>query len=399
MPAQSYLNVDGTLAESVNELATVLDHFNPELNYAEKLNSFAIAQEDEDEEFEYTEELFTELSNSAKHFVLVTERESESLINLVIYILNFSENFNELTNTFFTALIQETTTSAQLNNKKRNAKLTSVISNLTTIFNFTAPEDYRFKNALLAKILEIVKFLETPSILKPILGNDTAGLVHFNESDEESVKTARELLSQLSELTASVDERKSIEYLQYSILSLPNPSPELVESFLVKNFNSKQVVDLSYINKLQITLPSQYASLLNDYLTLSAIEFSAKSSSYSSLSLINLETITTKNQIITFLNKALTVKSLTFQEISELLAIPQEQIEIFLINVIKLQFVQGKIDQVNQLFKVFKVSLIVKPVELQDWLDIKAGLLQWRSNLKEMKSLIEQAQKKKKTSN
>ncbi|KAH3683976.1 hypothetical protein WICPIJ_005051 [Wickerhamomyces pijperi] len=400
MSAQSYLNVDGSLSESVNELATVLDHFNPELNYAEKLNAFAVesAQQDDDEDLEYSEELFTEISNSAKYFVAVPERETESLVNLVISILNYSQNFLQLTSAFFSDLIQQTSSAAQLNSKKRTSKLISTISNLTTVFNFVSSAEYQFKNSILSKILEIVQFLETPAILKPIFATEISQLVSFDEADEQSVKATRAILSQLSELTFSFDEKKSIEYLQYSILNLPSPTPELVESFLIKNFNAKSVVDLSYISKLQITLPTQYATLLNDYLTSPAAEFSAKSQT-ASFPLINFETVIAKNQTITFLNKAHTVKSLSFQEISELLAIPQEQVEIFLVNVIKGQFVQGKIDQINQLFKIYKVCLIVKPVELQDWLDIKAGLLKWKSNLKDIKALIDQAQKKKKTAN
>ncbi|KAH3680635.1 hypothetical protein WICMUC_000192, partial [Wickerhamomyces mucosus] len=395
MVAQSYINVDSTLSEAVQELGLVIDHFNPELQYVEKLNTFVKSdnqdEDEDDEDLEYVDELYNEISKSFQYFKSIPDKEFESLINLIIYILTFSGNFNNLIQFFLKSSIESIENDLNLSIKKQNSKLISIISNYSNVFNLSSDDD--LKNSLLLEILSIITKLKNSNLLKPILSIKISNLINNKDIDK-----SRLILLKLSELTSSIDEIASINYLKYSIVEFSNPSQDLIDLFLIKNLNSTKIIDLSYIQDLKNLSSSPYLQLINDYISLNAIEFQSKIKSYNSLSSLNFDNIIYKNQIKTFLIKSNGIKLFKFEEISKLLSIPSSNVEIFLINIIKLKLIVGKIDQINQIFKIYKINVNYEKIELKDWLEIKSNLLKWRENLKEVKNLIDQAQKKKKIS-
>lgn len=409
MPGQSYITVDGSLADSITEYGSILDLYNPELNYVEKLGSYAITEgvedEDEDEEIEFKEEVFAEIAGSYKYLSAVPDKDFESVSNLVVYILTFSNEFESLLKSFLSNLVKQfeldDVSVKIVKNKKKTLKVTAIISVLSNVFNLIELENFSFRNFVLKLILNLVEILDNGSILSPVASNVEGWLIKDIETKNTEVQEeTRLLILQLAKLISPTNELDSLKLYELAITKIPNVSSNLINNYLVENLNSSKALDLSKILELEVVIKNhqesqEYLKLLQNYLSLQTPEFEASLSQFQSLSTINFTTLLKKNQFLTLSKIALTTSSITYATIASSTNIPTEKIELFIIDAIKSGIIEGKLSQVNQSFQVYKVNLVVKAIELKDWLEIKDKLLEWRSKLKEVKNLVDQASKKK----
>lgn len=410
MPGQSYITVDGSLADSITEYASILDLYNKELNYVEKLSTYAITgedqtEEDEEEEIEFKDEVYGEIADSFKYLSAIPDRDFESVANLVVYILTFSNEFESLLKRFLSNLIKEfelEDVNVKIEkNKKKTLKVTAIISVLSNVFNLIELENFEFRNFILKLILNLVEILDNGSILVPVASNVEGWLLNDIESKSTEVQEeTRLLILQLAKLISSSNELESLKLHELAITKIPNASSNLINNYLVENLNASKALDLIKILESEVVIKNhqdsqEYLKLLQNYLSLQTSEFEATLSQFKSLSTINFNTVLKKNQFLTLTQIALTTNSITYATIASSTNIPTEKVELFIIDAIKSGVIEGKLSQINQSFQVYKVNLIVKPVELKDWLEIKDKLLEWRSKLKEVKTLVDQASKKK----
>ncbi|CCH42974.1 hypothetical protein BN7_2520 [Wickerhamomyces ciferrii] len=409
---QSYITVDGSLADSILEYASVLDLYNKDLNYTSKIESFIITndeqddQDDEEEELQFNDDIYKEIVESYQYLTNIPDRDLEGLINLAVYILTFNNDFEKLVIDFFGSLFEK----FELNNsdlkitknKKATLKITSIISNLSNIFNLQINGDnFPFKNFILGEILKLIEILGNGEILLPIISNLESWLTNdINQQPSEIQEETRSILLKISKLIKPYDELSSLNVFKISITKIPNVSSDLINQFIIANLNSNKALDLSKILTEEVIIANHESSqnhlkFLQNYLNFTTQDFQKSIDEYSSLSEIDFKLVLTKNQYLNLCKIASTTSTISYSQISSDLLIPENQVEIFLINAIKTGIIQGKLSQINSNFQVYKVNLILKTIELNDWLEIKSLLLDWRSKLSNVKSLIDQASKKK----
>lgn len=397
MATQSFITVDETLAGSVAEYVALLDFHNQGLELAQKCQSFAQSSNNEDDqEIVYDEQLYQEIVDSHKYFVAIPDKEFESAAILAIHILSFSNNSEKLFLQFLNSLIKvfqfDDLSNKIVKNNKKSLKSISVISTLSNVFNLSYLIEPATKIAIFNSILDLVTVLNYPELLLPIV-DQMEGLFLPAKLEEET----RSIFVKFAHLIKPVDEVKSLELCKLAISRISNPSTQLIEEYLAGSLNSKDILDLSDIlEQSTIAIPPQYCNLIKDYLTLSAVEFQSKASSYQQISTaLNLNQISRKNQYLTLAKLGLSNAKLSFEEISKHLNLKPEEIEMFIIDAIKSKVVEAKISQINQSVTIYKVLLVVKKIDLKDWMEIKSTLLDWRNKLKDVRVLLEQSQKKK----
>lgn len=409
MPGQSYITVDGSLAESITEYASILDLYNENTNYVEKLAAYAITPEgdedDEDVEIEFKDQVFQEIADSYPHLAAIPDRDFESVGNLVVFIFTFSNEFELYLKQFLTNLIQVLglqDVDVKVNkNKKKTLKITAIISVLSNVFNLIELENFEFRNFNLKLILNLVEILDNGSILLPIVSNVEGWLLSDIDSKPLEVQEeTRLLILQLAKLISSSNELESLKLFELAITKIPNVSSNLINQYLIENLNSLKALDLSKILELEVVIKNhqesqEYLKLLQNYLSLTTLEFESSLSQFTSLTSINFKTLLKKNQFLTLSKIALTTNSITYTTIASSLNLSANDVELFIFDAIKSGVVEGKLSQINQTFQVYKVNLIVKSIELKDWLEIKGKLLEWRSKLKDVRALVDQASKKK----
>lgn len=411
MPGQSYITVDGSLAESITEYASILDLYNENTSYVEKLAAYAITPEgddqddDEDVEIEFKDQVFQEIADSYSHLAAIPDRDFESVGNLVVFIFTFSNEFELYLKQFLTNLIQVLglqDVDVKVNkNKKKTLKITAIISVLSNVFNLIELENFEFRNFNLKLILNLVEILDNGSILLPIVSNVEGWLLSDIDSKPLEVQEeTRLLILQLAKLISSSNELESLKLFELAITKIPNVSSNLINQYLIENLNSLKALDLSKILELEVVIKNhqesqEYLKLLQNYLSLTTLEFESSLSQFTSLTSINFKTLLKKNQFLTLSKIALTTNSITYTTIASSLNLSSNDVELFIFDAIKSGVVEGKLSQINQTFQVYKVNFIVKSIELKDWLEIKGKLLEWRSKLKDVRALVDQASKKK----
>lgn len=394
MSGQSFIAVDGTLADVVAENASLLDFHNQGLNFLATCQAFA--QESKgNNDITYDEKLYAEIAGSFKQFAAIPDKEFESAVNLTIHILTFSQSFSSHVVQFMNGLIQEFNfTDKIVKNNRRFLKVVSIISILTNVFNL-ADLNSASKLTIFDRILDLVAVANNPELLVPIV-DQMESLLQIEEQEFKQEK--RLFLVRAAKLVKPIEELKALKLYKCAILRIPGPSPELVEEYLVESMNATKEIDITHIIEdcSSVQIPTSYKSLMQDYLSLPATEFQAKLPSYQSVSSsLDLAQITKKNQYLTLARLALNKNKLSLDQIAQALNLKVDEVELFIFDAIKSKIIEGKISQVDKSFSIFRVLLVVKATDMQDWLEIKSTLLEWRGKLKEVRGLIELAQKQK----
>ncbi|ONH70095.1 Eukaryotic translation initiation factor 3 subunit M [Cyberlindnera fabianii] len=393
MPA--HLVAEDTLHDAVGEYAALLDHFSGSSNlFADKFSTFITEETEED--VEYSPEVFTYVSGETAETLAQTipDKDLESVVNLVVFILlqQESSKFETSVQEWFTNLITAQQFGDKVEkNKKKTLKVLSLISNLSAVYNLDVSAT--LKQWLLTQIVHLVRILDDVKILKPFVTN-AENIIDSNSASEET----RSLLVEAAQLYSTVDAQESLKLLQLAATKISPASPELIEKLIIKSLNTSTALDLTHLTSdstITSSAPSALVTLLEQYHSLPTSEFAPLLAS-TSISSLDTTTVLSKNKTLTLLTLAQSTPVLTYSEISKALDIPETQVELVLIDAIKRGAIEGKINQIKSEFHVFGVKLIVKKIELQDWKDIKEKLLVQKKALGEIRSLVENVQKKNK---
>jgi hypothetical protein len=379
--------VEGTLNECVVEYSAVIDHFLQSAEFGEKLASYATTT---DEEVEYSQELYAAVARSAPELTKVADKEFESVANLALYILSLGDSAQTLQAQFVKELIsQHDLQDKVVKNKKKTIRVLSLVSVLSTVFNSTESE--QLKKIILSEILSLVNILDDSVLLKQFASN-VESILLSSPVDE----TTRELVLKTSQLIASQDALESLRLQQLAITMIPSPTQQLVDSYIVNSLNTPSALDLSEIVQLEsiTSLASkQLIDYTNAYLYTASKEFSTQQHPVN----VQVDAVLKKNQYLTLLKLGLTNDTLSYATIASELLIQESEVELILIDAIKLKIIEGKISQLDQVFHVYRVGLIVKKkIDQQDWTHIKQTLTGYKKSLQEVRQLIDQAQKKRK---
>ncbi|EPS39377.1 hypothetical protein H072_6866 [Dactylellina haptotyla CBS 200.50] len=84
-------------------------------------------------------------------------------------------------------------------------------------------------------------------------------------------------------------------------------------------------------------------------------------------------------------------RSLAYSRIATGLRIPAEEVELWVIDVIRAGLVEGKLSQLNQTFLIHRVTY--RKFERQEWVEIQNRLETWKESLRNIKEVVAAARK------
>lgn len=200
--------------------------------------------------------------------------------------------------------------------------------------------------------------------------------VLLKDDSHEASKVMIELLGTYTEATAS-QARTDAHRCIVSFISNPN-------TFLMDHLLTLKPVKFLEGEAIHDLLTIFVSDKLNGY-----IKFYNSHKALIENSGLSHEQNLHKMRLLTFMQMAENKKELSFQTIKEELQLKDEDVETFVIDVLRTKLVKAKVDQVNK--KVSVTSTMHRTFGRQQWQQLRDTLTQWQANLAHVHNTIASA--------
>lgn len=278
------------------------------------------------------------------------------------------------------------------------------LSVLTTIFNILPPNSETRYHVFMA-ILRVVRSSSSFEALKPQLKNIDSWVVQWETDEEDQRKLYLGIADVASEAgeddqaysyllrslrTFTADEVTSDEARELSIRAL--------KSALLhpSHYDFQDLMALDSIQALRKSDPTRFelleifnADLLDDY-----NDFTDEHDGWVEEQGLDTSILYRKMRLLTLASLAASIqsRSLPYQHISRALQIPSEDVEMWVIDVIRAGLVEGKLSQLNQTFLIHRSTYRV--FGEKQWTEVQGRLDTWRSSLEGVLAVVRQEREK-----
>ncbi|KAG9229675.1 PCI domain-containing protein [Amylocarpus encephaloides] len=371
-----YCFVEGSFPDLARELAEYL-HITPEVEPLLEANT--------------KDEALKKLVIASAGLNSYPEKEFTAAYNLLVYLVMQSPNSNMFLQKMCDN-ISKPITSAPYNGPGL------ALNVLTTIFNLI-PTDSEARFHIFLAILNLVKVTGSFETLRPQLKKLDQWIDEW-ESDEED---QRKIFSQLAEIAEDAgEEEASYQFILKSLCTFPS-----------SEVSSKEAQDLS-LRALRAALQSPTHFDFHDLTSLPTVQaLSDSHTEYSELleifsekeledyndfrdenedwlekQSLNNSTLHRKMRLLTLASVAASTnsKELEYKRIAKALQVPVEDVEMWVIDVIRAKLVEGKMSQQKQVFLVHRTTYRV--FGEKQWRELATRLDQWRTSLRAVKEVI-----------
>ncbi|EPE29252.1 hypothetical protein GLAREA_00412 [Glarea lozoyensis ATCC 20868] len=371
-----YCFVEGSFADLARDLAEYL-HITAEVEPLLEANS--------------KDEVLKKLVTASAGLNSYPEKEFTAAYNLLVYLVMQSPNVNM----FLPRMC------GNLSNTKSfsSANGTGLALNvLTTIFNLlSADNEVRFD--VFQAILKNVKGTISFETLRPQLKKLDQWVEEWDLDEEEQ----RKLFALI--VAVADDAGEATESYQYTLKSLRTfPSAEVsspdaqelslkaLKAALLSptHFDFHDLTSLPTIQALSDSHP-EYSELLEifsekeleDY-----NDFRDENEEWLEKQDLDNSTLHRKMRLLTLASVAASTnsKELEYKRIAKALQIPVEDVEMWVIDVIRAKLIEGKMSQQKQLFLVHRTTYRV--FGEKQWREVATRLDQWRTSLRDVKGVI-----------
>jgi translation initiation factor 3 subunit M len=273
------------------------------------------------------------------------------------------------------------------------------LSILSTVFN-TLPNENEFRFHILLSILRVIRQTSNFETLRPQLKQLDQWLETW-ESDEED---SRKLYLAVSDVASDVGEdEQAYIYLLRALRTFPSEdvsSPEARELALralksalthPTHFDFQDLTDLDAIQALRQTDPIyfQLLEIFNSDLLDDFNDFKDEHDGWVEESGLDSAALNRKMRLLTLASIAATAgqtRSLPYTHISKALQIPAEDVEMWVIDIIRAGLVEGKLSQLNQTFLIHRSTYRV--FGENQWREVASRLDMWRNSLEGVLQVI-----------
>lgn len=278
------------------------------------------------------------------------------------------------------------------------------LSILTTIFNILPPENETRYHVFLA-ILRVVRGSSSFDSLRPQLKNLDSWVVQW-ETDEED---ERKLYLSIADAAREAgEEEQSYLYLLRALRTIPTDevtgeeahtlSVRALKSALLHptHFDFQDLTAVDAIQALRKSDPTYFelleifnADLLDDF-----DDFKDEHDEWLGKQGLNDPMLYRKMRLLTLASLAASThsRSLPYQHIAKALQIPSEDVEMWVIDVIRAGLVEGKLSQLNQTFLIHRSTYRV--FGEKQWTEVQGRLDTWRSSLEGVLGVVRQEREK-----
>jgi translation initiation factor 3 subunit M len=388
----NYMIVDGLLGDYVQEVSAYLDQLKGLEPGAEGGLEDATSKLMEDESPENQEETFKAIAEQSNLLNKAPEKEFESAYNLVLHILTFSSKLTEILPILLNNLTQQPPSFPN-----GSLMVLSVLTNLFNILPVRSPLRYQVFDA----ILDFANKSSNGHLLVNQLKHLPKWIEEWGVGDAEK----QSIYFKVSQVLASLDSEASYNYL-FDAVSCISPdaasgSVELTEKLVKLALVSDEIYDFDDILALSAVqkLKDNSADLYKLLEIVSSGDFNAFSSYNGKVSDVDMDAIVAKVKVLALANLAFQSSStITYSSISSAIQVPEEEVELWVIDAIRAGLVEGRLCQMEQRFDIHRATPIGKFGE-EEWKEVSARLDKWKSSLREVYDVIrnarENAQKEK----
>jgi len=375
--------VDGSFEELAGEMADYLKS-----EESKKLIASGASQDD----------ILAKLVASAQTLTAVPEKEFTAASNLMIHLVMQSPDPKKHLQKLCQAFARPLPSSPQ-----HGAGLT--LNALTTVFNLLSPEDPVRANVF----QEILKFLKSNSMydaLKPYLERLPEWLETWDKDDDFQRKVYEEVAEVAIE---SGEEEEGYNFILKALRTFDEDEKSEVTSEDAQRLSLRAVKmallsnthflfqDLRAIPSVQALSDSHpvYSQLLDTFAEQDLEDyddFNDEHEGWVEKEKLDHDKLHRKMRLLTFASLAATTPSreIDYAKITKALQIPEEDVEMWAIDVIRAGLVEGKLSQQRRLFLVHKVTYRV--FGDKQYRELATRVDHWRATLQNVLGVIQQEQ-------
>ncbi|KAF2099189.1 eukaryotic translation initiation factor 3 subunit M [Rhizodiscina lignyota] len=387
-PANTLL-IEGSFDELADELAVYIDN----LKKAQGDEGSAV-QSDVSKFLQEgkKDEALKSLVGASSVLNAAPEKELIAAYNLLIHISRQSENVDMFLNRICRNLSKPITSSPA-----NGSGL--ALSVLSTVFNIVPPSDDSRYHVLFA-ILEVIRSSANFESLKPQLQQLDSWLVQWDMDEEEQ----RKLYLAISEVAEEAgDSDSAYDYLIRGLRTIPtneasgNEARPLalraLKAALVhpSHFDFQDLTALDAVQALRKSDETYFellelftSDVLEDY-----NDFKDEHDGWIEQEGLDGAVLNRKMRLLTLASLAAhahQTRTLPYAQIAKALQIPSEDVEMWVIDVIRAGLIEGKLSQLNQTFLIHRCTYRVFG-EAQ-WREVAGRLDMWRSSLEAVLGVI-----------
>ena len=278
------------------------------------------------------------------------------------------------------------------------------LSVLTTIFNIL-PSDNDTRYHVFLAILRVVRSSSSFEALKPQLKNIDSWVAQWESDDEDQ----RKLYLSIAEVADEAgEEEQAYSYLLRGLRTIPGDEAASNEARMLAtralksallhpfHFDFQDLTALDSVQALRRSDPVYFelleifnAELLDDY-----NDFTDENDGWVEEHGLDSSVLYRKMRLLTLASLAASTpsRSLPYQQIGKSLQIPSEDVEMWVIDVIRAGLVEGKLSQLNQTFLIHRSTYRV--FGEKQWTEVQGRLDTWRSSLEGVLAVVRQEREK-----
>ncbi|KAF2658246.1 PCI-domain-containing protein [Lophiostoma macrostomum CBS 122681] len=385
------LLIEGSFEELSDELAQYVDNLKKSQGDESSDIQGEVAQLLQDNK---KDEVLKKLVMGSQVLNQAPEKEFVAAYNLLIHLVRQSPNVG-----MFLPRICGHLTAPVTSSPANGGGL--ALSILSTIFNTLAPSNDMRYHILLA-IVRVVKQTSNFETLRPQLKHLDSWLEEWDLEEEDT----RKLYLAISEVAADAGEdEQAYSYLLRTLRTFPSDeasSPEAKELSLralktalthPSHYDFQDLTDLDSIVALRDSEPVYFQLLeifnsdnLDDF-----NDFKDEHDGWIDESGLDAAALNRKMRLLTLASIAAATgqtRSLPYAHIAKALQIPAEDVEMWVIDVIRAGLVEGKLSQLNQTFLIHRSTYRV--FGENQWREVASRLDMWRNSLTGVLQVIQQ---------
>ncbi|KUJ22515.1 PCI-domain-containing protein [Mollisia scopiformis] len=377
-PSTQHVFIDGTFADLAQELA-------------EYLNVGSEVQPLLEGNVNKKDEALKKLVTASTALNSSPEKEFTAAYNLLVYLVLQSPSVN-----MFLPRICENLSKPITSSPVNGSGL--ALSVLTTIFNLLQPDNEVRFNVFQA-ILRLVKSSGLFEMLRPQLTKLDKWIVEWDAEEEDQ----RKLFSQIADVAEDAgEEEQAYQYVLKALRTFDSgevSSPDAqglslraLKVALLSNthYDFQDLTSLPPIQALNDSHPIYFELLeifsekeLEDY-----NDFRDEHDGWIEEQGLDNSKLHRKMRLLTLASVAASTNSreLEYKRIAKALQIPAEDVEMWVIDVIRAGLIEGKLSQQKQVFLVHRTTYRV--FGEKQWREVATRLDQWKASLRSIKEVI-----------
>merc|ERR1712225_210940 len=364
-PSTSQVFIDGSFADLAQELAEYL-HIGPEIQPLLDENK--------------KDDALKKLVTASAALNSTPEKEFTAAYNLLVYLVVQSPSVNMFLPRMYENL-SKPITSSPINGSGL------ALNVLTTIFNLLQPDnDVRFN--VFQAILRLVKTSGLYEMLRPQLTKLDAWLAEWEVDEEDQ----RKLYCQIADIAEeSGEEKQSYQYVLKALRTFDPKETEEISSTEAQNISLRALkTALLSIQALSDSHPI-YSELLEIFAEKELEDyndFRDEHEGWIEEEGLDNSKLHRKMRLLTVASVAASTNSreLEYKRIAKALQIPAEDVEMWVIDVIRAGLIEGKLSQQKQVFLVHRTTYRV--FGEKQWREVATRLDQWKESLRAVKEVI-----------